>query len=214
MADIDMIPRSYRDGVRVRRTLRRAGLALGLIVLGAASGSAALRWSSAAIERKTTALQGAATAAQASIARAATEHQAAERLLQQQGLLRALRRQGELTGFAHAIDSALPASTWLTAINLQRELQLATANAPLPEPDGTATTFATGGADGGTLVMVSGVELTGQATNYEGITSFLSNLGRMPGLRGVQLISSSANPEAPAIDFRAVVTLVPIESAP
>ena len=32
MADIDMIPRSYRDGVRVRRTLRRAGLALGLSV--------------------------------------------------------------------------------------------------------------------------------------------------------------------------------------
>jgi Tfp pilus assembly protein PilN len=214
MADIDMIPRSYRDGVRVRRTLRRAGLALGVIVLVAAAGSAALRWNSAAIERKTAALQQAATAAQASMALAATQHEAAERLLQQQGLLRALRRQGELTAFADAIDSALPANTWLTAINLRRELQLAVANAPLPPPGGLATTIATGGADGGTLIMVSGVELAGQATSYEGITGFLSNLGRMPGLRGVQLVSSSANPQSPAIDFRAVVTLVPKESAP
>lgn len=218
MADIDMIPRSYRDGVRVRRTLRRAGLALAAIVVAAAAGSAALRWQSAALERRTATLQQAASAATASQAQAATEHAARERVLQQQGLLRALRREGELALLANAIDSALPETAWLTAVTLQRDLQLAPANAPAPAPapvpDGRTTTIATGNADGSTLVMVSSVELAGQAADYNGITDFLSNLGRTPGMHGVELLSSSASPTTPAIDFRAVVTLVPPPEAP
>lgn len=216
MADIDMIPRSYRDGVRVRSTLRRAGLALAAIVVAAAAGSAALRWQSAALERRTATLQQAASAATASQAQAATEHAARERVLQQQGLLRALRREGELALLASAIDSALPETAWLTAVTLQRDLQLAPANAPAPAPvpDGRTTTIATGNADGSTLVMVSSVELAGQAADYNGITDFLSNLGRTPGMHGVELLSSSASPTTPAIDFRAVVTLVPPPEAP
>ncbi|MBB6135055.1 Tfp pilus assembly protein PilN [Massilia aurea] len=219
MADIDMIPRSYRDGVRVRRTLRRAGMALTAITLAAAAGIGALRWQSAALERRTVTLQQAASAAQTSQAQAATVQAARERLLAQQGLLRALRREGELAALAAAIDSALPANAWLTAINLQRDLQLATAppataTTPAPAPDSRATTFATGNADGGTLVMVSSVELAGQAADYNGITDFLSNLGRMPGMHGVELLSSSANPSTAAIDFRAVVVLIPPAEAP
>jgi Tfp pilus assembly protein PilN len=220
MADIDMIPRSYRDGVRVRRTLRRTGLALAAIVLVAVAGSAALRWHSAALERRTATLQQAASAATASQAHAATEQAARERVLQQQGLLRALRREGELAALAAAIDSALPATAWLTAIHLQRDLQQAAAAAPAsaatpaPVPDGRATTIATGNADGSTLVMVSSVELAGQAADYNGITDFLSNLGRVPGMHGVELLSSSASPTTPAIDFRAVVTLIPPPEAP
>ena len=219
MADIDMIPRSYRDGVRVRRTLRRAGMALTAIILAAAAGSGALRWQSAALERRTATLQQAASAAQTSQAQAATAQAARERLLAQQGLLRALRREGELAALAAAIDSALPANAWLTAINLQRDLQLATATpatatTPASAPDSRATTFATGNADGGTLVMVSSVELAGQAVDYNGITDFLSNLGRMPGMHGVELLSSSANPSTAAIDFRAVVVLIPPAEAP
>ena len=216
MADIDMIPRSYRDGVRVRSTLRRAGLALAAIVVAAAAGSAALRWQSAALERRTATLQQAASAATASQAQAATEHAARERVLQQQGLLRALRREGELALLASAIDSALPETAWLTAVTLQRDLQLAPANAPAPAPvpEGRTTTIATGNADGSTRVMVSSVELAGQAADYNGITDFLSNLGRMPGMHSVELLSSSASPTTPAIDFRAVVTLVPPPEAP
>ena len=62
--------------------------------------------------------------------------------------------------------------------------------------------------------MISSVELAGQAADYNGITDFLSNLGRMPGMHGVELLSSSANPSTAAIDFRAVVMLVPPAEAP
>jgi len=208
MADIDMIPRRYRDGVRLRRTLRRTGAALAVIVLVAAGASGALRWQGAVMERKTMALQLVASTARADLARQASEHAERERQLQQAGLLQALRREGELAAFAAAIDSALPATAWLTAVTLRRDLQLSPAGTALPPPGSPASTIATGAADGGTLVMVSSVELAGQALNYDGITGFLSNLGRVPGMQGVQLLSSGTAPLAPAIDFRASVNLI------
>ena len=44
MADIDMIPRSYREGLRVRRTLLAYGAALGLLLVAGGGASAVLRW--------------------------------------------------------------------------------------------------------------------------------------------------------------------------
>jgi len=211
MADIDMIPRSYRDAVRLRRTLRRTGAAVAIIVLAAAGASATLRWRLATIAHKTEALQHAANTAQSDMARLAAEHAERARSLQQAGLLRALRREGELAALAAAIDSALPATVWLTALNLRRDLQAAPAGAPAagtpPAPGAATNTIATGAADGSALAMTSSVELSGQALNYEGVTSFLSSLGRVPGMRGVQLLASGANPQAPAIDFRASIDL-------
>lgn len=207
MADIDMIPRSYRDGVRVRRTARRAACALALVVIATAAGHAALRWSSAAMEREATLLRSAANAAKNDLQRAATERAAALREQQRAGLLGAVRREGELAAFAQAIDSALPADTWLTALTLRRSTRVAPPGATLPSGAGPQDTFATGIAQGDTLLLDSQVELSGQAASYEGMTDFLANLGRIPGLVDVQLQSSSANAEARAIDFRATLSL-------
>ncbi len=44
MADIDMIPRSYREGLRVRRTLTIYGAALAVLLVAGAGASAFLRW--------------------------------------------------------------------------------------------------------------------------------------------------------------------------
>lgn len=210
MADIDMIPRSYRDAVRLRRTVRRTGAALAMIVLVAAGAHATLRWRNANLERKTVALQLAANTAQSQTARLATEHAERTRRLQQEGLLRALRRDGELAALTAAIDSALPGTVWLTALSLRRDLQAAPAAGTPPAPGvpaSTLTIIPTGSADGSALQMDSRVELTGQARDYHGITGFLSNLGRAPGMHDVQLLSSGTNPQATAIDFRASVNL-------
>lgn len=207
MADIDMIPRSYRDGVRLRRTARQAACALALVIVATAAGHAALRWSSATMERKATLLKSAASAAQTDLQRAATEREAALRDQQRAGVLGALRREGELAGFARAIDGALPADTWLTALALRRSTRVAPAGAALPPDGGPQDTFATGNAQGDTLLLDSQVELSGQAASYAGMTDFLDRLGRTPGLVNVQLQSSSANADAGAIDFRATLAL-------
>jgi len=208
-----MIPRSYRDGVRLRRVLRRAGGALALVLVLAVGGNAALRWSSTAMERQSTALRDAASAAQSDLERAATQRAADQREQQRTLLLGVLRREGELASFARAIDSALPADTWLTAIAVRRHVQLAPSGTALPTSAGTQDTFATGSAQGDILLLESQVELSGQSASYEGMTDFLARLGRVPGLKNVQLQSSSANAEAQAIDFRATLSLMQRQEA-
>lgn len=203
-----MIPRSYRDGVRLRRTLRQAAWALALVAIAAAAGNAGLRWSSAVMERQAASLREAASAAQSHLERAATEHAAGLREQRRADLLVAVRREGELAALGLAIDAALPADTWLTALALRRSMQVAPPGGALPAGAGAQDTFVTGSPAGDTLLLDSHVELSGQSASYEGMTDFLANLGRVPGLKNVQLQSSSANPEAQAIDFRATLWLV------
>lgn len=207
MADIDMIPRSYRDGVRLRRVLRQAGCALAVVATATVVGHASLRWSSAAKQRQAVAIREAASAAQSTLERAAMQRATELREQQRAALLGAIRRQGELASFALAIDAALPADTWLTALELRRSMRVAPPGGALPSGAGTQDTFATGSPEGDTLLLDSHVELSGQSASYAGMTDFLANLGRTPGLRNVQLQSSSANAEAQAIDFRATLSL-------
>lgn len=188
MADIDMIPRSYRDGVRLRHALRRTGAALAVVLLCAAAGHAALRWSTAAIERKSAALRAAASAAQSSLARAAGAHEAQLRQQRQAELLRTLRREHELAVLAQALEGALPARAWLTGVTLRRAVAAAGAGADPQLPD-------------------TAVELAGQAAGYEEVTDFLARLARMPGVQQVALQSSGANATDGAIDFQAALAL-------
>ncbi|TWI69759.1 hypothetical protein IP91_00832 [Pseudoduganella lurida] len=202
MPDIDMIPRSYRDGLRVRRTVRHGAVALTVVVVAAAAGSATLRWRTATIERQADTLRAAATQAQSDQAREATVRDAHERRMQQDALLRTARRQGEIAAFAQALDTTLPADVWLTGIVVRRPAQAGPAPATIGAAQAAPATVPAVAA-----APVSIVELAGQAAAYDGITTFLAQLGSAPGVAAVQLQSSGASPDASAIDFRAVVTL-------
>jgi len=197
MADIDMIPRSYRDGVRLRHALRRTGAALAVVLLCAATGHAALRWSTAGIERKSAALRAAASAAQSDMARAAGAYEAQLRQQRQAALLSALRREHELAVLAQALEGALPARAWLTAVTLRRAVAAAATADPGAAPQ----------------LPDTAVELAGQAAGYEEVTDFLARLARMPGVQRVALQSSGANATDGAIDFQAALTLAATASS-
>jgi Tfp pilus assembly protein PilN len=215
MADIDMIPREYRDGVRVRRTLRLAGIALALVVAAGALAGIGLRWRTAALERSATALEAAATQAQADSARGAEQQAARSRQEQVHAVLRTLRRQGELAALAHSLDAVPGDAVWLTGLRIERDVQgvspgaNAAATAPAL-PDGTET-FSAPGATPAAPVQIwhlrSAIELDGQAASYEAVTAFLSALGRQPGIAGLRLVSSSVA-EGGAIDFHATGALI------
>jgi len=205
MADIDMIPRSYRDGVRLRHALRRTGAALAVVVLCAGAGNAALRWSTASIERQSAALRAAASAAQSDLARAAGAYEAQLRQQRQAALLRTLRREHELAMLAQALDGALPERAWLTGVTLRRGLAPSAA---------TDTADATDAAGAGPDLPDTAVELAGQAAGYEEVTDFLARLARMPGVQRVALQSSGANAADGAIDFQAALTLAAPSSSP
>ncbi len=188
MADIDMIPRSYRDAVRLRRVARLTVAALAVVVVVTGAGNALLRWRSAGIERQVAALRSAAAQAQSASARDASMRDEQARAAQAGALLRTLRRQGELAAFAQALDEALPPAAWLTGVNVRRGLQTVPGAAAEPA---IATT----------------VELAGQAASYDAITAFLAGLGRSKAVATVQLQSSAADATANAIAFHAVVQL-------
>ena len=214
MAEIDMIPREYRDGVRVRHTLRRTGIALAAVVLLALAAGAGLRWRSAALERAAGALQASTMQEQAEAERGSALRAERARREREDAVLRALRREGELAALAQHLDTALSDQVWLTGLQIERDIQAAAAGA-------TASATAEGGVEqlaGGTDAPVwrlrSSLQLSGQAENYQAVTAFLAALGRQPGITDLKLVSSAAATDGGAIDFRAAGTLTRPRTAP
>jgi Tfp pilus assembly protein PilN len=217
MADIDMIPREYRDGVRVRRLMRLTGIALALVVAAGVLGGAGLRWRAAELARTATALQAAAAQAQADGARDAQRQAERARREQDAAILRALRRQGEFAALAHSLDAAMSDAVWLTELRIERDIQaLSGKSGGAGAPDPAVEEFSAPGAPGGapqTWRFRSGIELSGQASSYDAAAAFLSALGRQPGIAGLRLVGSSAAADGRAIDFRASGALVPPRKA-
>jgi hypothetical protein len=209
MADIDMIPRSYREAVRVRRTVRQAGLALACVtVLGVAT-VGGLRWRGAALASQAAALESTASQAQAERTRDAALQAASMRLLRADATLHALRREGELDALTRALDVALTDQVWLTGLSLQRNAQGAGAGAgagakdaaPDPAVEQVAALDAADGSPNWRLA--STIQITGEAADYGAVTTFLAALGRQPGVEGLRLVGSNAGAASHAVEFEA-----------
>ncbi|WP_036168262.1 PilN domain-containing protein [Massilia sp. 9096] len=203
MADIDMIPRSYREAVRVRRTVRRAGAALACVAVLGIGAVGGVRWRGAALERQAAALEAAASRAQADRTRDATLQAAGMRLQRGVTALHALRREGELEAFSRALDAALTDQVWLTNLTLQRDAQGTPAkDAPAdPAVEQVAPADAADGAP--TWRLASTIEISGEATDYGAVTAFLATLARQNGVSGLRLVGSSAGADGGAIQFQA-----------
>jgi Tfp pilus assembly protein PilN len=204
MAEIDMIPREYRDGVRVRRALRATGIALAVVAVLGATAHIGLRWRTAALDRQVAALEAAAAQDQADAERGAALQAEQARRRRQSAVLHALRREGELAALAQGLDAALTDQVWLTGLDVERDIQAASPGAAKPaDPDGSLEEL---DADGWRLS--SAVQLSGQAENYRAVTAFLAALGRQPGVANLKLVGSSAAADGQAVDFRATGTLI------
>jgi Tfp pilus assembly protein PilN len=233
MADIDMIPREYRDGVRARRIVRRTGMALAIVLVAGVLGGGVLRWRTAALDRAATVLQASSAQAQAEGVRSAALAADRARVTQAAALLGALRRKGELAALAQGLDAALTDGVWLTGLRVERDIQgvaPATGAAPAGAAAAPASAFTeefsapvgAGPAPGGpapagaaqTWRLGSSIELTGQATSYAAVTAFLATLGRQNGIAGLRLVSSAMGADGQAIDFRATGALVRHPTAP
>jgi Tfp pilus assembly protein PilN len=207
MAEIDMIPREYRDGLRVRRALRATGIALAVVAVLGATAHIGLRWRTAALDRQVAALEAAAAQDQADAERGAALQAEQARRRRQSAVLHALRREGELAALAQGLDAALTDQVWLTGLDVERDIQAASPGAAKPaDPDGSLEELEELDADGWRLS--SAVQLSGQAENYRAVTAFLAALGRQPGVANLKLVGSSAAADGRAVDFRATGTLI------
>jgi Tfp pilus assembly protein PilN len=219
MADIDMIPRSYRDGVRVQRALRSYGLALGALLLAGVAAAGLLHWRLAVATPQLDALRARTSEAETLRTRlaASTAHQGA--LEQDAQALAALRGTGGSTRLADALDAALNDKVWFDTLRFARTEELLRAPLPSPLPSGTLTTRASTrpGAPPGpqTWRVARHIEVEGQALDHAALTAFLGALSANPVLADVRFLKSTAAAgEGPELVAFSVTGTVPVKAAP
>jgi Tfp pilus assembly protein PilN len=187
MADIDMIPRSYREASRVRRTLSAYGIALALVVLAGAGASALLRWRVTVETPRLMQLRADAVQAGAMRAQLTGAQQRRDALAGDAEALAALRGAGAATQLAQVLDATLDDKVWIEHLRFTRTRERLNAPLPSPLPPGTVQV---NGAQAWQLG--SHVELAGQALDPAAMTRFLSALAAQPALAQVRLLNSGA----------------------
>lgn len=216
MADIDMIPRSYREGLRVRRTLAIYGGALAVLVVAGAGASALLHWRLALETPRLEQERGASTQAGAMRAQLVNALARKDGLSGNVSALAALRGAGEVAALASIVNGALSDKVWFEQLRFTRTQELLQAVPPSPLPPGTLQAR---GAQPGTVQawrLGSQVEIAGRAQDNGAMTGFLSALAANPKLSNVRFLNSSMAPleDGGAVSFNAAATLVKREEQP
>lgn len=202
-----MIPRSYRERVRLRHHLRRYAIALAALLLVGVGAAGLLRWRVATLDtdlqrlrRETSRTQAAATLLDTARTRATLlEHSTA--------VLAALRGAGDLQRIADGFDAAMPPQVWLRQLRLVRDAQALTASPAAPLPGDLELPAIPGKPAPPPWRIATTVQLRGQATDYTALAAFLRALGEQPAFSQVSLTGSSATLGTDTIDFDAVATL-------
>jgi Tfp pilus assembly protein PilN len=210
LADIDMIPRSYREGLRARRTLKVYGAALALLLVAGGSASALLRWRLALETPRLE--QGRAASLQIGAMRTQlTSAQARKDLLAENvGALDSLRGAGEVAALAAVLDGALNDKVWFERLRFTRTQELLQVAPPSPLPPGTVQARAAQTGAVQAWRLGSQIEIAGQAEGNGAMTAFLSALAADPQLANVRFLNSStaALEDGGAVSFNAAATLV------
>ena len=196
MADVDMIPRSYREGLRARRTLFAYACALALL-LGTGGGVAAWsRWRLAVETPQLDQLRAATAQAEAMRAQLAAAQARKDALLQASSALEALRGNGAVARLAGSIEGAINDGVWFDGLQFSRTQELLRDPLPQPLPPGTLQVQAQGAAGAAASVehwhLASHLEIAGQALDNEAMSRFLTALSRDPRLADVRFLNSAA----------------------
>lgn len=190
MADIDMIPQSYRAARRVQATLRSYAYALGAVLLLAGGGIALLRWQVARTEPLLARMRADAASNGSDSARLATLQARHTAMAQDVAALDALRAAGTVRQLALSLDQSLGTDLWLAGIRYERsELALPAQSA------GPALPGELRRQTGATLEhwrISRRVDFSGAAASYPALTEFMRRFASQDGISEVQLVDSSS----------------------
>lgn len=214
MSGIDLIPRSFRDALRVRRILKAALLGSALLAATGITGSRVLSWQLGSERAELVRLRG--EAARNAELRKQIEGLGMQKaaLGQQASALAILRGNGEILRTARAIDAAMNPGVWLTSYRFSRIQQpLDATQASAPVPNGyvviNAAAAPSDGQKDGAWRLSSQVDLQGTAINHTYLGDFMKALARQPGIVEVRFLSSNASGDdaAQAVQFGAAATV-------
>jgi hypothetical protein len=210
VADIDMIPRSYREGLRVRRTLTIYGAALAVLLVAGAGASALLRWRLAVETPRLESGRSASTQAGAMRVQLTAALARKELLAENVAALATLRGAGEVAALASVLDGALNEQVWFGELRFARTRELLQAAPPSPLPAGVVQARAAQSGAVQAWRLGSQVQIAGQARDNAAMTAFLAKLAADPGLANVRFLNSStaAADEGGAVNFSVAAALV------
>jgi Tfp pilus assembly protein PilN len=216
MNEIDLIPRSYRDMVRLRRILRTGLVALSAVCLVGALLIGWLRWQLHAETSELASVRREAASTAALLAQVRALNEQKMRLDHTEATLAVLRGGGDILAVATAIDTALNPAVWLTSFSFIRNSEppeAARDAVPGPGPQPRTATAATSPVSNGGVVRraSSSIEIRGGALDYRALADFMRALSAQPSTSDVRFIQSNASGEAgmEAVEFSASAALVP-----
>jgi Tfp pilus assembly protein PilN len=215
MADIDMIPRSYRDTVRVRRTLTMYGAALALLLAAGGGASLLLRWRLAVETPRLERMRSEASQAGALRTQLAGAQQRKDELAGDAEALAALRGAGEAAQLAQALEATLNDKVWIGQLRFSRTQEALRDPVPASLPPGAVRVRSAQGTVQA-WQLGSHVELSAQALDHRAMTDFLAALAAHPSLTRVRFLNSSeaADGDGGAVAFGAAGSLVKRKEAP
>jgi len=192
VANIDMIPRSYREARRARRLLRGYGIALGGLLLAGAATSAFLHWRLSVELPRLEALRGSTARVEAARTQLATTQLRKNALSEDVAALAALRGVGTLERLADALDGTLNERVWLDRMVLTRSLERIEGEAGGSSP-GLILRARAAPSDSDSVAwrLVDKVEMGGAALDHTALTAFLSRAEANGPLHGLRFLQSS-----------------------
>ena len=216
MADIDMIPRSYRERLRVRRTLYVYGAVLGLLLVAGGAASAVLRWRLAVETPQLDAARAGALRTDTLRTHLASAQTRKDTLAEGVDALAALRGAGEVEALATLLNGVLNDKVWFKKLRFARTQELLQGTAPSPLPAGTVQVRTPGSGAVQAWRLGSHIEIEGRALDNPAMTAFLGALAAHPALGKVHFLNSStATPEeGGAVAFSATGSLVKRKETP
>ena len=212
MADIDMIPRTYRDALRVRRTLAAYGGALALLLAASGTGAVLLHWRLAVEAPRLAQLRADAAQADAMRTLLAKAQERKDALAQDARALAALRGAGEVAALAKTLDGAINDRVWFDQMRFSRTQEALREAPPAPLPPATVQAPLPQGAAGPAQAwrLASHLEIAGQAADHPAMSAFLAALSADAGLSNVRFLNSSALPaeDGGGVSFNIAASLV------
>ena len=134
MAEIDLIPASWRAEQQLRRHLRSGGLAVAAVLLTVLAGRIGLEWTIRKEQAAEQQLQGLRREGERDMARLTVLQNAVDEARQQQGRIATLRGEGLVASALKPLDDALEDGIWFDELRYVRQPVLPQPGNPAPPP--------------------------------------------------------------------------------
>ena len=217
MANVDMIPRSYRESRRTRRLLARYGAALALLVLVGLCGSGLLRWRLSVALPNVEILRGSSARVEAARTLVVAAQARKTALEEDLAALAALRGVGAIAAMTDALDASLNDKVWLDKLVFSRTQEKLSEPTPAPLPGTVVRARALPpSTDSQAWRLVDNVEMRGSALDHAGLNAFLNQASLQPAMRKVRFLESSVATvdEGQLVEFSSAGPLGPAGGQP